>query len=181
MACCIFCAHPLYEPELTYCQLDPLGKIFNQSIKIVMQENAFKYVVCKMVAILFRPQCINKIPFMWCLQTTKSPTAITIDCNLSINCAVCNRCCKNSIYVGFALSCGCYVTRPESELQADSVRKEQQEQGNKNHAAFHWPGKSRQNKNTLESFHSSVVWPQGKYKQPLDVTTWGGISVLDRL
>ena len=52
MACRLFGAKPLPEPMLTYCQLDrqeQTSVIFqNQSSNIVIQENAFENVVCKM-------------------------------------------------------------------------------------------------------------------------------------
>ena len=45
---------PLPEPMLTYCQLK-----FESNTKILIEENAFPNVVCKMVAILCRPQCVK--------------------------------------------------------------------------------------------------------------------------
>ena len=63
MACHLFVT-PLPETMLTSCQLGPqelrpLSKYFKQNADIFHQENAFENVVCEMLTISFRPQCIK--------------------------------------------------------------------------------------------------------------------------
>ena len=62
MACRLVGAKPLSEPMLEYYWLDRRNTLqldFNQNSNIFIQENAFESVVCKMAAILSRPQCVN--------------------------------------------------------------------------------------------------------------------------
>ena len=64
MACCLLGAKPLPETMLNHCQLEPEEHISIEcdlNLKVLIQENAFENV-CKMLAILFRPQCINSFP-----------------------------------------------------------------------------------------------------------------------
>ena len=61
MACRLFGAKPLPKPMLTYCEFHMFQWASNKNEIILIQENAFKNVVCKMAAILFRPQCIKFI------------------------------------------------------------------------------------------------------------------------
>ena len=62
MACCLLGANPLSEPMLT-CQLFPKEEEVywkvNQNLNISIQENPFEKAVCKMAAILSRPQCVE--------------------------------------------------------------------------------------------------------------------------
>ena len=58
MACRLFGAKPLLGPMLTYCELghtEQSSLIFQLNSDILIEENAFENVVCKMSAILFRP------------------------------------------------------------------------------------------------------------------------------
>ena len=65
MVCRLFGAKPLSQPMLLYCHLDPKkhisGKFYSINSKGLIQENALENVVCKMAAILSRPQC----PYTW--------------------------------------------------------------------------------------------------------------------
>ena len=57
MACHLFGAKPLPEPVVTYCQLDHWEQIsvkFNWNFKLFIQENAFEYVICEMMAMFTR-------------------------------------------------------------------------------------------------------------------------------
>ena len=48
---------------LDYCQLNPKEQVsikFHLKLKTFPRENAFVYAVCKMTAILSRPQCLNE-------------------------------------------------------------------------------------------------------------------------
>ena len=64
MAWRLFVAKPLSEPTLVYCQLDHenifLWNLIWNSKKFI-QENARENIVCEMVAILCRPQCVDKV------------------------------------------------------------------------------------------------------------------------
>ena len=64
MACRLVSAKPLPEPILTYCQQVSWERT---SVKILIkietffaEENAFGIVVCVMLAILFRPECVSR-------------------------------------------------------------------------------------------------------------------------
>ena len=62
MACRLFGAKPLSRPMLPYCQLDPkehISVIFYVKFKVFIQGNALKNVVCEMVAIFSRSQCVG--------------------------------------------------------------------------------------------------------------------------
>ena len=65
MACHLVGAKPLSEPMRDYRQLDPweqkFSEIFIQNSYIFIQEKAFEQVVCKMAAILSRPQCVKYV------------------------------------------------------------------------------------------------------------------------
>ena len=56
MACCLISTKQIPEPMLPYCN-NNLKSNCNQNTIISIDENAFENVVCKMAAILFRPQC----------------------------------------------------------------------------------------------------------------------------
>ena len=62
MACRLFGTKALSEPELAYCQIDPLKQKYfsdlNQNTTIVIQEN-YENIVHKMAAILSWPRCAN--------------------------------------------------------------------------------------------------------------------------
>ena len=61
MACRLFGAKPLSEPIVDYYQLDPWNKFSENGINttIFMQENEPENVICKLVAILSGPGCVN--------------------------------------------------------------------------------------------------------------------------
>ena len=62
MAWCLFGTKPLPEPMMTYCQLEPREHFLwhlSQWMKLFFKENTSKCVICKMLAILFRPQGCN--------------------------------------------------------------------------------------------------------------------------
>ena len=66
MVCHLFCAKPLSEPMLEHCQLDPWEQIAMKSslkFKHFHSKNAFENVICKLVAILSRPECVNSYYF----------------------------------------------------------------------------------------------------------------------
>ena len=62
MACRLCGTKALSEPELTYCEIDPLKQKYfsdlNQNTTIVIQEN-YENIVHKMAAILSWPRCAN--------------------------------------------------------------------------------------------------------------------------
>ena len=58
MACRRFSANPIPKPMRTYCQLDQWEETSDE-IKIIVQENAFEYVVCKMAATFFWTEYVN--------------------------------------------------------------------------------------------------------------------------
>ena len=60
MTCYLLGAKPCPESMLTYYQLDPKDKLhwkYDQNTIVTIQENACENVVCKILAILLRPQC----------------------------------------------------------------------------------------------------------------------------
>ena len=60
MACRLFGAKPLSEPMLPCCQLEPKENILlTKFLKDFIKENALKNVVCKMSAMLSRPQYVK--------------------------------------------------------------------------------------------------------------------------
>ena len=66
-ACRLFGIKPLPEPMPTYFQLGPKEQVqwnFDRNSNIFIQGNVREYVVCKIVAILPRPQCV-KCRFMY--------------------------------------------------------------------------------------------------------------------
>ena len=71
MACRLDSAKLLSEPMLEYCQLDLKEHIsvifFIQNSKVFIQANALENVICEMVVILFRPQCVNEV--LWHSQS----------------------------------------------------------------------------------------------------------------
>ena len=71
----LFGTKPSHEPLLIYCQLDlqqhiSMNLIWN--LNIFFHENAIENTVCKMSAILFRPQCVNKLVTVF--DFNRSPT-----------------------------------------------------------------------------------------------------------
>ena len=72
MACHLFSTEPSPEPIQTYYQLGLQEKSLwnlNLTTKSVFQEYDFENDVCKMVAILLRPQCVNGEPTGMILTT----------------------------------------------------------------------------------------------------------------
>ena len=77
MACCLVDATPLSESSLEYCKFDHQEQNWNvnRNSYIFIQENALENVVCKVAAILSRPQCVKHwvryqcvkitIPYIW--------------------------------------------------------------------------------------------------------------------
>ena len=64
MACRLFCAKPLPNLMLIYCQLTPWGTYFNRflfEIPVSFQENKFENVICKVKTILLKPQRVNSL------------------------------------------------------------------------------------------------------------------------
>ena len=61
VASCLFGTKPLPVPILTYCYLDPykLHWSLNQNSTIFIQEYVLENIVCKMAAIVFKPQCVK--------------------------------------------------------------------------------------------------------------------------
>ena len=65
MACCLLSAKPLSEPMEACGKLD-LCKQFSVKFEtIFLQYNEFEYVICKMAAILSRPQCVFVFVFVF--------------------------------------------------------------------------------------------------------------------
>ena len=62
MDCRLDGAKPLSEPALEYYQLDPWEQIFSEFLteiqKFSLKKNTFENVVCEMLSISSRPQCI---------------------------------------------------------------------------------------------------------------------------
>ena len=71
-------AKPSPEPMLEHCQLDPQeqtsAKKMNQNTQDFFQDYAFENIVCKMVAILFKPQFVNNDHATPATIITISPT-----------------------------------------------------------------------------------------------------------
>ena len=62
MACHLFGAEPSPEPMLTYWQRNLLNKFqwhFDWNIMVFTEEDIFEHVICRMMTILFWPQCVN--------------------------------------------------------------------------------------------------------------------------
>ena len=64
MACCLLSAKPLSEPMEACGRLD-LWKQFSVKFETILQYNEFEYVICKMAAILSRPQCVFVFVFVF--------------------------------------------------------------------------------------------------------------------
>ena len=65
MACCLLSPKPLSEPMEACGTLD-LRKQFSVKFEtIFLQYNEFEYVICKMAAILSRPQCVFVFVFVF--------------------------------------------------------------------------------------------------------------------
>ena len=72
MACRLFGTKPLSDPILPYCQLHPKEHIsvkFSLKFKVFIKQNALENVVCEMVAILSKPQCVE--PCLWHQKNVK--------------------------------------------------------------------------------------------------------------
>ena len=62
LACRLACAKPLSEPMLEYCWLDPweyFSEILIEINTFFLLEHAFENVVCEIMIIFSRPQCVT--------------------------------------------------------------------------------------------------------------------------